>query len=577
MRKKITSGIIIILLIIGGFYGYKALKGETTETRYVLAAVEKGTLIASVSGSGQISVLNQVDIKPKVSGDIVWLNATIGQNVGEGQALFSLDSSDAQKAVADAEFDLTQAKLQFNKDTAQAPIDYERTLESLQKYKDNLETEYENTFNTISSTFLDLPAVMTGLQNILYGTTLETRTGQMNLTVYKNLFSLEEDRKLVSTLADIAEKDYKIARDNYDKGFLDFKNITRYSEKPVLESLLDETSDTATSVSQAVKSELNLLSSITDIAEKRSVTLNSLIITYQNNLKSYLSTANSNVSSLSSQERTLADTKETIINTERDIEILKIGNPEGDNPLSLQTAQNNLKKKETSLADLKTALADYSVRAPFTGVIAKVNSKKGDSVSSGTALATIITKQRVAEISLNEVDAAKVKVGQKVTLTFDAVENLSITGEVAEMDTLGTVSQGVVTYAVKIIFDTQDERVKPGMSVSAVIITDVKQDVLMIPNSAVKSSGDTQYVEFIEGTAVSDSGATGSAGILSTTLPQQKAVQTGLANDSFTEIISGLTEGESIVSRTSTSNSSAVNTTQSTKGVGGGGMNMMFR
>ena len=100
----------------------------------------------------------------------------------------------------------------------------------------------------------------------------------------------------------------------------------------------------------------------------------------------------------------------------------------------------------------------------------------------------LITKQKIAEISLNEVDAAKVKVGQKVTLTFDAIDGLSITGEVSEIDALGTVSQGVVTYGVKIAFDTQDERVKSGMSVSAAIITDVKQNVLLVPNAAVKSN-----------------------------------------------------------------------------------------
>ena len=105
---------------------------------------------------------------------------------------------------------------------------------------------------------------------------------------------------------------------------------------------------------------------------------------------------------------------------------------------------------------------------------------------------------------------AKVKVGQKVTLTFDAIEDLSITGEVAEIDTLGTVSQGVVNYAVKIVFDTQDERVKSGMSVSAAIITDVKQDVLLVPNAAVKSN-DEQYVEVLENN-----------------IPRNQTVETGL-------------------------------------------------
>ena len=96
---------------------------------------------------------------------------------------------------------------------------------------------------------------------------------------------------------------------------------------------------------------------------------------------------------------------------------------------------------------------------------------------------------------MNEVDVAKIKVGQKTTLTFDAIDGLSIAGEVIDIDAVGTVTQGVVNYNVKIGFDTQDERIKPGMSVSATIIIEVKQDVLLIPNSAIKSAGEAYYVE----------------------------------------------------------------------------------
>jgi HlyD family secretion protein len=107
--------------------------------------------------------------------------------------------------------------------------------------------------------------------------------------------------------------------------------------------------------------------------------------------------------------------------------------------------------------------------------------KKGESISSGGTVATLITEQQVAEISLNEVDVAQVEVGQKVTLTYDAIEDLQISGSVAEVDLIGTTNQGVVSYTVTILFDTQDERIKPGMSVSATIITEIKQEVIVVP------------------------------------------------------------------------------------------------
>jgi HlyD family secretion protein len=208
--------------------------------------------------------------------------------------------------------------------------------------------------------------------------------------------------------------------------------------------------------------------------------------------------------------------------------------------LDLQISQNSLEKKKVALKDLETQLADYVIRPPFAGIVAKVSVKKGDTISTGTALATFITKQKVAEITLNEVDAAKIKLGQKTILTFDALEELTVAGEVSEMGTIGTVTQGVVSYDAKIGFDAQDERVKPGMSVSAVIITQVKQDVLLVPNAAVKEQNSTSYVEILD----------------SSNQVQVQAVEVGLSNDTSTEIVSGLKEGDKVVTQTITGSTS---------------------
>ncbi len=235
-----------------------------------------------------------------------------------------------------------------------------------------------------------------------------------------------------------------------------------------------------------------------------------------------------------------------------------------------------LKQKENALLDAKEKLADYSIRAPFDGIVSKVDIKKGDSASTGTAAATMITDQQIAQVSLNEVDAAKVKVGQKATLTFDAVDGLSITGEVFEVDTIGTVSQGVVSYNIKIGFDTQDARVKAGMSVSAAIIIDIKTDVLAVPNSAVKSQNNQNYVEILN---LSDqTTVAGASQVEAKTAPKQQAIEIGLANDTSTEIISGLKQGDNVVTQTispttTTSASSASSGLRIPGLTGGGGGN----
>jgi len=431
---------------------------------------------------------------------------------------------------------------------------------------------------------LDLPTIITNLEDVLYGYGIDQ--SEFNRNKYNtNIDNLingthSDDKNKMQSLITSAENDYKTARTKYDQNFTDYKNTDRYSNQPTIESLLAETLETAKSMAQAVKSSSNMLDAWADYRAQRDLSVFSKVTGYQANLSTYIGQTNSHLSSILAQQRTLQDNKEAVINADRDLKQI-----DQNNPLDLTAAEQSVKEKEVSLlklkagadiidiksqeltvlqrknalADARQKLADYTIRAPFAGVIAKINIKLNDEVSAGTAAATLVTKQQVAEISLNEVDVAKIKVGQKVTLTFEALENLSTTGTVAEIDTIGTVTQGVVYYAVKITFDTQDERVKPGMSVSANIITEVRPDVLLVPSPAVKSQNNGEpYVEIMESAA-----------------PRAQQVKIGISNDTSTEIISGLKEGDRIVTQTIDPAAASQTTQQqsifSSFGGGGGG------
>lgn len=302
-----------------------------------------------------------------------------------------------------------------------------------------------------------------------------------------------------------------------------------------------------------------------------------IISTHQTSIDTYTTKTNTPLTNLSSSKSSIQTNKESITNAERTISEktealadLKNGATEneiktaeekikekeeslakilaGTDELDIKSQELTIKQKENALADAKDKLADYTVHAPFSGTLAKMSVKKKDEVVSGTVVATIITNQRIAEISMNEVDVSKIKLKQKAMLTFDAVEDLTISGEVGEIDATGTVSQGVVTYSVKILFNTQDERIKPGMSVSASIITDVRQDTLYIPNSAVKNTDGSYYIEkFADAIPQLN---LNSQGIISASAPIKQPVEIGISNDTHTEIISGLHEGDQIITRT---------------------------
>lgn len=237
--------------------------------------------------------------------------------------------------------------------------------------------------------------------------------------------------------------------------------------------------------------------------------------------------------------------------------------------ISLEAAEKNV---QTSRNSYQNSLEDASKRkvvSPIDGTVNAINVKNGDDLSrlssnSNSSAPIIIGDLNTlkAQVEVNEVDIANVNIGQKVMLTLSAIDGLTAAGKVEKMDALGTLTSGVVTYNVTISFDSLDERIKPEMSVSASIITSVKQDVILVPNSAVKMQSGSSYVQVLKGQT-----------------PENKNVEVGLSDNAQTEIISGINIGDKVVTQTINASSSAASTSSSSSkssssmrlpGLGGG-------
>lgn len=570
---KFISVVAVLLVLGGGWWVYGRATAASAETRYVLGSVEKGTIVSSISASGQVSASNQVDIKPKVSGDIIWLGMKAGMNVAAWQALATIDDTDARQAVINAELDLKDSQLTLQKNTSQAPIDFQNSKDAVTKAEQDIADAYENMYSTVSDAYITLPGIMTEADSLLHGFDINSTTA--NAGAYQNLFISSDDsiQRTVRTLANRAEDDYTAARTAYTKTYADFKTLSRNSSSAQIGQALTDTQQTTKFVSQALSSEVNLIDSVVDIQGQLSRTVSSSITAQQTSAHTQLTTANNVLSKLSSQVTSIQNAKQALKNAQQTLAIASIGNPDGTTPFDLELQKNDVAKKEAALASAKQALADHVVRSPFAGVLAAVNVQAYDTASTGGVVATLITNRRIAELSLNEVDAAKINIGDKATLTFDAIDSLSLTGSVAEISTIGAVTQGVVSYTVKIAFDSQDERVKPGMTVNAAIITDVHQDVLTVPTSTVKTQAGISYVQVFTPPLV-DTG--GTQGVTSITLPNQVEVTVGLSSDSAVEIVSGLAEGEQVVTRTVSGTATKVTTptTNARGGLGGAGIRL---
>jgi HlyD family secretion protein len=511
VSHKIISIIIFLVILLIGYWGYGKITSTAGDIRYLATKVVKGAIVVSVSGSGQVSAFNQVDVKAKASGDVIYIAAQDGQKIRMGALIAQLDAKDAQKSVRDAEISL---------ESSQISLDKLKIQNSRENMDADLAKSYDDGFNTVSSVFLDLPGIMTGLNDMFFK--IYTGTSQWTVDWYGGLVGVGDQYK-ASALKENFTDSYNKAKDSYNTNLENYKIVSRTSDNATIEALITQTYKTTKLISDAVKNANNYIDFVNGSIQENNFTAPAIITTNKTTLSAYTSKTNTHLTNLLAATTTIKNYKDAFPNSDLDI----------------QSATLSVKQKTNAWQDAKDKLADYFIRAPFDGTIAKVNIKKSDSVNTGTVAATLITKTQIAEISMNEVDVAKIKIGQKATLTFDAVPDLTISGVVADIDAVGTVSQGVVTYNIKINFDTQDDRVKSAMSVSAAIITDTKQNVLTVPNSAVKSQAGTNYVEMFDRPES-----------ISNIPPRKQAVEVGLSNDSRTEIVSGLKEGDEVVSRT---------------------------
>ncbi len=509
LKKKGLLIALAIILVIGGYYTYKNSNKTTAATTYITSSVVKGTLTVSVTGTGQVASSNQVDIKPEASGQIVSVPVVEGQSVKAGQTIATLDAAAASTQLAGARASLLQAQANYDKvaagtatnDIASAQLAVNSAQQALDDAKKNYDQTVTQQQQIVDKAHSDL--LNTDLQ-AQPSDTLSTIT----LTLSGNYNSTQQGQYIISTYQGGDGLHYSVTGLSTQNGLIN-KGLTQ----PLGNGLYVTFSTTGT-LSQSTTWTI-------DVPNTKS----SNYITNQNAYNTALGTqtksVNSAQSAINSAEISLQQAQLTLSSKTQ---------PPAQ--ADLAQAQAQIASARAALANAETAYNNTVIKAPFDGVIAKLSAVKGDQASSGTAVATIITQQKIAEISLNEVDASKIKPGQKATLTFSALPDLSVAGEVGQVDTIGTVSQNVVNFSAKILLDTQDDRIKPGMSVSAAVITDVAQDVLSVPSAAVKTSNGQSYVQ-----------------VMVNGKPQQRNITPGLSNDTDTQISGDIKEGDIVVAR----------------------------
>ena len=187
-------------------------------------------------------------------------------------------------------------------------------------------------------------------------------------------------------------------------------------------------------------------------------------------------------------------------------------------------------KKHVELEKAREKLEKLTIVAPCDGIVATVDVEKGDSVTDGTLLMSIVEADAGMEltISVDELDIPMVEVGQTVSIRADALDDVTFTGVVEKIAPLGNTENAVTTYDVYVELTGEiDERIKSGMNVTGEILVANVQNALLIPANALKKDSEGWYVELQGG---------GYAG-----------VTLGVTTDSQVQILAGLSEGDVIV------------------------------
>jgi len=469
-RKKIVIIVVIIILVAAGLFAYLKLHKKTAAVTYQTSQATKGTLISTVSGSGNIVVSLSANVSPSISGTVANLKVSVGDQVKKGQTLFTITNADLDVTVSKAYTTLLQARQKL--------------------------TQANSDLTTAKQDYNDLKKSAVTQAQLVYD--------QANQNLLQAKYQLEQDENMLEKYED---------ENTENAGTHSVVEINVMKQKIVV----DKTTISA--------KESDVISSKSDLAKAK------------------------------------AGTSTNITAAKAKVDAAEI---------NVQAAKNDAQSAELDYNNQKETAGQRTVTAPIAGTVTTINVADGDTLgssssgnasgsnSSSSSGSTAIVIQDLtslkATIQINEVDIASLKVDQKASMTFDAISDLTLTGKVEKVDTTGTVSQGVVSYSATIGFDSLDSKVKPEMSVNATITTAVKQDALIVPSSAVKTSGTNHYVQILQNGS-----------------PVQQTVEIGASNDTQTEITSGLTEGTSVVTQTITAGQTSTSTnTNSSRNTGGG-------
>ena len=484
---------VVCLAAVGGWWLLKPkeAKPANVDTSYVETAPEQRDLINTLNGTGTLKPANTYNVKSLVSGKVLTDGFEEGATVEEGTVLYTVDSSDAATKVEQAEISLQQAQRSYDKtaDRQYVRADVAGTVSSLKVAKgDEVTSGQEVAVIRDSSKMLlvlEFPAADAA----------SFSAGQSAEVTLDGTFET-----LTGTVTNVT------GTDALSTGNLLTRTVT-----------IAVKNAGGLTTAQAATATINGVSSI-----------GAATFQYQAE-RTLTALAAGTVVGINVREGSTVNKDDIILQLSGD-----------DLSESIQSAAETLRGAELSMQSLQDAMGNYTITSPISGTIIEKTAKAGDALSAGSDLCTIYDLSYLEmTIEVDELQVSSLSVGQSVKVTADAVPDKTYEGVVTRVSMKGNTNGGTTTYPVTVRIDEADG-LRPGMNANAQIVVAEAKNALSVPNAAIIRGGYVLVTQDSPSASKADASMTAPEGYV------YVPVKTGVSDNDYTQITSGLTAADTI-------------------------------
>ena len=508
---KIVAALVIVgagLAVIMVYRSSAAKKAAASAKSHNTAQVQKRTITSELSSSGTLAAKDTYSITSLVEGEVLTADFEEGDQVEKDQVLYVIDKSSMETELTSATNTLSRAQDSL----AEAQADYE---DALNDYSGNTYKATESGY--IKELYISPGTKVSGntkLADIYSDDVMELRVPFLS----GEAAAIGAGNGVTITLTDTGEQIAGTVKAvaNQER-VLTGGRLVRYVTITVNNpGGLTDTMRATAQIGEFVGSEDGTFEASVDTT--MNADLSSSV-----EVEALLVNEGDYVTKGTPMFRMTSKTADKLIQSYKD---------------SLDKAQESAESAQSKLESTQDSYDNYTITAPISGQVITKSYKVGDNITrnsgSTTVLATIYDLSSLTfEMSIDELDIQKVKVGQKVAVTADAAEGQQFTGTVTNVSLESTYSNGVSTYPVTVTMDDSGDLL-PGMNVDGVITLAEAADVLAIPADALMRGNQV----YVQDETVKEKQGPVPAGF------RAVQVETGLTSDSYVEIQSGLAEGD---------------------------------